>query len=47
MEGSAATTRHRVTASTLAEAFRDTVARVPDRVAVRTLDGRRPLQPAS
>ena len=38
MEGSAATTRHRVTASTLAEAFRDTVARVPDRVAVRTLD---------
>ncbi|MFN8131498.1 MAG: long-chain fatty acid--CoA ligase [Solirubrobacteraceae bacterium] len=27
-----------MTASTLAEAFRDTVARVPDRVAVRTLD---------
>jgi long-chain acyl-CoA synthetase len=38
MEAGAATTIQRVTASTLAEAFRDTVARVPDRVAVRTLD---------
>ena len=36
MEGSTAT--RRITATTMAEAFRDTVERVPDRVAVRTRD---------
>ncbi len=36
MEGSTAT--RRITATTMAEAFRDTVERVPDRVAVRTKD---------